>query len=87
MNESKSSDSENRKNSFYARFRIHIQACAFVDLIALFISAPMRRAAVYIVAIIALVIFRLLATNRVSQLLQCQFLVGIMFDFVGGPFY
>ena len=88
VNESKSSDSENRKNSFCTRFRIQILACAFLGLIALFISAPISQSTtVYIVAVFALVVYRLYATNRFPQLLQYQFLFGIIFGFVGGPLY
>ncbi len=88
VNENKSTDSENRNNSFCARYRIHLLACAFLGLIALFISAPISQATgVYVAATVALVDFRLFATNRVSQLLEWQFLVGITFGFVGGPLY
>ena len=88
VNENKSTDSENRNNFFCARFRIQILACAFLGLIALFTRAAISHLlAVSIVALFTLVVFRLFATNRLSQLLQWQFFVRIIFGFVGGPFY
>ena len=75
-------------SSFCAQFRTHDSASAFIGLMLLFISAPISQSrAIYIDILLALIVFRLCATSRFSELLHWQFLVGIMFDFVGGPFY
>ncbi len=88
MKESNLSDSENRNNAFCARFRIKILACAFLSQVVLFISVSISQStAVYIAALFALVVCRLYAMNRISQLLQFQFFAGIIFGFVGGPLY
>ncbi len=86
VNGRKGSDSEQMSDSWYAQYRILM--AAFLSLIAAFIcSIVIRSTTVYIVSMIALAVFRLIGTNRFSQLFRWKFLVGVVFGFGAGPLY
>ncbi len=88
VNQCKLSDSEQRHNSWYARHRIHVVASAFLSVTVLFICSMITRSmAVYIVTSMALVVFRLIGTNRISHPLQLSFLYGLVFGSIVGPLY
>ena len=88
VNERKPSFSERKTTSWYARNRMFIVAGGFSSVVALFITSMVVKSWVfYIGTIIALVIFRIVGTNRFSQLLRWKFWVGIVCGFRGGPLY